>query len=80
MKARMTTAEFVAASKKPATLSVEMLQIPVNVVDHQVHLGREELKVTPIGGYGESWVERDRVSLSSPDEVIMIAGLAARCC
>lgn len=36
--------------------SGDLLTVKVNVLDHRTIFGREEFKVTPTGGAGETWV------------------------
>ena len=48
---------------------VKGLFVPVNVLDARIAFGRIDLKVTPVGGRGELWVENNRFIENSTNPI-----------
>ena len=62
-KGQMTDDDLTALRGRTGTVEVDTLNFSVTVVDARIRFGHLDLRVAPVTGTGEKWVEAHRVSL-----------------
>jgi hypothetical protein len=62
-KKKITDTNLEEFKHKMGTIDVDGLIVSVTVTDARFRYGHIDLKVTPISGRGERWVERTKVTL-----------------
>lgn len=59
----MSIAEMALKVNRTGTIELEGMRFRVRTLDARKVFGREDLKVTPLDGTGEVWVQADRVTI-----------------
>lgn len=59
----MTARDVAKFIDRAGLLTVEDLKVPVRVLDAKFSYGCTRLRVKPVGGSGEKWVDRGRVEV-----------------
>ena len=62
-KKKITDTNLEEFKHKMGTIDVDGLIVSITVTDARFRYGHIDLKVTPISGRGERWVERTKVTL-----------------
>ncbi len=58
-----TTKDLAQLINATAHLQSEGMLVPVQILDARVSFGKIHVQVTPVGGEGNTWVDRERVWL-----------------
>lgn len=63
VKAKITDTDLDQFTHKMGTIDIEGLIVSITVTGARFRYGHIDLKVTPVSGRGERWIERKKITL-----------------
>lgn len=60
---KLTDTDLALFKRRSGTINIEGLIVSVTVIDARFRYGHIDLKVTPVSGRGERWMESGKVTL-----------------